>query len=342
MKKNQKIVFVFFVSTIFSVVFFSFKKDKIEFIQPKGFPKPLYDFSKNPLTDAGFKLGRKLFYDPILSKDSSTSCNSCHLQFSGFTHVDHALSHGIHGLKGNRNSPVLVNLAWQKFFMLDGGVTNLELQPLAPLTNPVEMDENMAHVVMKLNRSHYYRSHFQQAFGDSLITGQHVLKALTQFLVMLESYHSKFDKVMNGEEKFSVEEENGFRFFKKNCAACHINQTFTDGAFHNIGLPYDTELKDVGRMKITKDKRDSLKFKTPTLRNVAASYPYMHDGRFKNLDEVIDFYATDKSNNLAVDKLLRRKIIFKNNDKKDLLAFLKTLTDKEFLNDLKFRDWVNE
>ena len=324
------------------MIFSSFKNSKIEFVQPKGFPKPLYDLSKNPLTDAGFKLGRKLFYDPILSKDSSTSCNSCHLQYSGFTHIDHALSHGIHGLKGNRNSPVLVNLAWSKFFMLDGGVTNLELQPLGPITNPVEMDENMAHVVMKLNRSHYYRSHFGVVFGDSVVTGQHVLKALAQFLVMLESYNSKFDKVMRGEESFSAEEENGFRFFKKNCAACHINQTFTDGAFHNIGLTYDAELKDVGRMKITKDKRDSLKFKTPTLRNIAASYPYMHDGRFKTLEEVIDFYAEDKSKNEIVDKSLKRKIIFKNNDKKDLLTFLKTLTDKEFLYDLKFRDWVNE
>ena len=119
-------------------------------------------------------------------------------------------------------------------------------------------------------------------------------------------------------------------------------QSFTDGAFHNIGLTYDAELKDVGRMKITKDKRDSLKFKTPTLRNIAASYPYMHDGRFKTLEEVIDFYAEDKSKNEIVDKSLKRKIIFKNNDKKDLLTFLKTLTDKEFLYDLKFRDWVNE
>jgi cytochrome c peroxidase len=342
MKFSKKILLLIFCATVSVVIFSSFKKSKIEFVQPKGFSKPLYDFSKNPLTEAGFKLGRKLFNDPILSKDSSTSCSSCHLQFSAFTHVDHALSHGIHSLQGNRNSPVLVNLAWQKFFMLDGGVTNLEMQPLSPITNPVEMDETLEHVVMKLNRSKYYKSKFQQAFGDSVVTGQHVLKALAQFLVMLESYDAKFDKVMRGEENFTAQEQNGFNFFKKNCANCHTGQTFTDGGFHNIGLPYDAELKDVGRMKITKDQRDSLKFKTPTLRNIAVSYPYMHDGRFKTLEEVIDFYDEDKSKNKIVDKSLQRKIIFKENDKKDLLAFLQTLTDKEFLYDLKFRDWVNE
>ena len=342
MKKALKIFFVVGSIAIVAIIFSAFRKDKIEFVQPKGFPKPLYDFSKNPITDAGFKLGRKLFFDPVLSQDSTISCESCHLQFTAFTHVDHALSHGINGLKGNRNSPTLQNLAWNKFFMWDGGINNLEVQPLAPITNPLEMANTMENVVRKLNHSASYRMRFYQAFGDSVVTGQHVLKALSQFLLLLESFNSKYDKVMSGEQKFSINEQHGFELFKKNCAACHTNQTFTDGAFHNIGLNYDSELKDIGRAKITKDKIDSMKFKTPSLRNVAVSYPYMHDGRFKTLEDVIDFYTQKKYGKTNLDKILKRQIILNEQEKKDLVAFLKTLTDKEFLFDLKFRNWVNE
>jgi cytochrome c peroxidase len=340
----SKILFMLFFCAIIFIVQSSFttNKNEIKFVQPKGFPKPFYDFSKNKITEAGFKLGRKLFYDPILSKDSSTSCNSCHLQFTGFTHVDHAFSHGIGGQTGNRNSPTLQNLAWQKFFMWDGGVTNLEMQPINPIENPIEMGSKMKIVVEKLNHSHYYKTKFYQAFGDSTITGQRLLKALSQFLVMLESINSKYDKVKHGEEKFTANEENGFKIFKKNCAACHTENLFTDGTFHNTGLNYDAELKDIGRMKITHDKNDSLKFKTPTLRNIAVSYPYMHDGRFKKLEQVIDFYTEDKSTNNLVDKILKRRIILSAQEKKDVLAFLQTLTDKEFLFDARFRDYVNE
>ena len=159
---------------------------------------------------------------------------------------------------------------------------------------------------------------------------------------MLESYNSKYDKVKRGEEKFTINEENGFQVFKKNCASCHTGNLFTDGAFHNTGLNYDAELKDIGRMKITHDKNDSLQFKTPTLRNIAASYPYMHDGRFKKLEQVIDFYSEDKSKNNSIDKNLKRRIILSEQEKKDVISFLQTLTDKEFLFDLRFRDYVNE
>ena len=343
-KYFSKILFTLFFCSIIFVVQSSFTHDKneIKFIQPKGFPKPLYDFNKNKITEAGFKLGRKLFYDPILSKDSSTSCNSCHLQFTAFTHVDHAFSHGIGGQTGTRNSPTLQNLAWQKFFMWDGGVTNLEMQPINPIESPIEMGNTMKVVVNKLNHSAYYKHKFYEAFGDSIVSGQHVLKALSQFLVMLESYNSKYDKVKSGEEKFTINEESGFQIFKKNCASCHTGNLFTDGAFHNTGLHYDTELKDIGRMKITHDKNDSLKFKTPTLRNIAVSYPYMHDGRFKKLEQVIDFYTEDKSKNNSIDKHLKRRIILSAQEKKDLISFLQTLTDKEFLFDLRFRDYVNE
>jgi cytochrome c peroxidase len=315
----------------------------IKFVQPKGWPKPAYDFSKNKLTDNGFKLGRKLFFDPILSRDCTISCSSCHLQFSGFTHVDHSLSHGIDGLKGTRNSSTIFNMAWSKSFMWDGGVNNLEVQPLNPITNPVEMDEKLAHVVMKLNRSALYRKRFYAAFGDSIITGQRVLKALAQFVVMLESYNAKYDKYMRKEPggEMNEQELKGLHLFRKNCASCHSEPLFTNNSFQNNGLPLDVELKDIGRMKITGKPKDSLTFRVPSLRNISVSAPYMHDGRFRNLKQVLDHYSNGITDSLHVATELKKGILLSEQDKADLISFLQTLTDKEFLFDLRFRNYAN-
>ena len=187
---------------------------------PKNWPKAHYDFKKNPLTEEGFQLGRNLFYDPIISRDSTISCASCHLQQTGFTHVDHQLSHGIDGKIGTRNSLALINLAWNKDFMWDGGVNNLQVQPLNPITNPAEMDETLEHVIEKLQRSEKYKSLFTKAFGDNRITSQRLLKALAQFTVMLKSSNSKYDKVMRKEASFAKNEQHGYDLFKKNCASC--------------------------------------------------------------------------------------------------------------------------
>jgi cytochrome c peroxidase len=311
---------------------------------PPKWPKPIYDFSKNALTQAGFKLGRKLFFDPLLSKDSSVSCSSCHLQFTGFTHVDHALSHGINGLKGTRNSMALINLAWNNSFMWDGGVNNLEVQPLNPITSQTEMDETLEHVVFKLNRSAAYRKRFLLAFGDSLITGQRVLKALAQFAVALESYNSKYDKHIRHEpgSAFTPEEERGLRLFRAHCDGCHKEPLFMSNTFENNGLPADKELKDIGRMKITGNPDDSLKFRVPTLRNISVSYPYMHDGRFHSLGQVLDHYTSGIMQSRTLAKQLRHGLSLTDDDKKDLILFLQTLTDKDFLFDLRFRDYVIE
>ena len=182
---------------------------------PKGWPKPNYDFKRNPSTEEGFQLGRHLFYDPILSRDNSISCASCHLQATGFTHVDHQLSHGIDGKIGTRNSMALINLAWSKDFMWDGGVNNLEMQPINPITNPNEMDESLEHVLSKLQNSQKYRGLFNKAFGDEKITSQGLLKALAQFTVMLLSANSKYDRVMRKEETFTEREQIGYNLFKK-------------------------------------------------------------------------------------------------------------------------------
>lgn len=298
---------------------------------PKGWPKPKYDFKKNPLTEEGFQLGRNLFYDPILSRDNTISCESCHLQNNGFTHIDHDVSHGIDGKIGTRNSLVLTNLAWSSSFMWDGGVNNLEVQPLNPITNPLEMDEKLENVIAKLQRSQKYRTLFAKAFGDEKVTSQRLLKALAQFTVMLTSSDSKYDKVMRHEARFTEQEEKGYQLFRTNCASCHKEPLFADDKFENNGLMPDDYFKDGGRIKITKNKQDSLRFKVPTLRNIELTGPYMHDGRIKNLQMVLFHYTEDIQNSPTLSKQLAKKIILSEPDKGNLLQFLGTLTDEKFI-----------
>ena len=302
---------------------------------PKGWPKPQYNFTNNPLTEEGFQLGRRLFYDPILSRDSTISCSSCHLQATGFTHVDHGLSHGIDGKIGTRNSMTLINLAWSKDFLWDGGVNHLDVQPLNPITSPIEMDETLEHVVSKLQKKEKYQYIFKEAFGTSKITGQLILKALSQFTVMLKSSNSKYDKVMRKETDFSEGEQKGYALFKQHCASCHSEPLFTSNKFENNGLQIDTTLNDFGRMKITHKKEDSLRFKVPTLRNIQFTFPYMHDGRFKTLTEVVKHYNSIQKNKI-IPKELAEPMRLSDNDRSDLVAFLKTLTDNEFLFNPRF------
>ncbi len=297
---------------------------------PQKWPKPVYDFSKNPVTEEGFQLGRNLFYDPILSRDNTISCASCHSQANGFTHADHELSHGMEGRIGSRNSLALVNLAWSKNFMWDGAVNNLEVQPLNPITNPLEMDETLENVILKLERSPKYKAMFSKAFDDEKITSQRLLKALAQFTVMLTSSNSKYDKVMRKEQVFSKQELKGYELFKSNCASCHKEPLFSGDKLENNGLAVDKDLNDLGRMKVTGKPNDKLRFKIPTLRNSRFTFPYMHDGRFKTLNDVVKHY-----NSLSTDKNLAEELItpmnLSDDDRVDLVAFLHTLTDNDFL-----------
>lgn len=329
-----------------TVISFSEKQTgdgEVTFKVPNGWPKPVYDFKKNPLSQEGFKLGRRLFFDPVLSRDSSISCSSCHTQFSAFTHVDHPVSHGINGLKGTRNSLTIFNLAWSTSFMWDGRVKTLEEQPVNPITNPVEMDNSMDNVVKKLNESDTYKADFNKAFGYGPITNQKVLKAIAQFLVSLQSTNSKYDKVIVQKSKeisFTEDEKSGLQIFRDHCAQCHKEPLFTDNRFKNIGMKVIPFYKDYGRMLITQDPKDSLLFKVPSLRNVAASYPYMHDGRFNTLEEVIDHYRFNVVQSPTLAPELRQPLRINEEQKAQLIAFLNTLTDEEFLYDMRFRNWV--
>ena len=298
---------------------------------PKNWPKPVYDFKKNPLTTNKIELGRELFYDPILSKNNQVSCASCHSPYTAFTHVDHDLSHGIEDRIGTRNSPALMNLAWHHLFMWDGAINHLDMQALAPISHPDEMGETMEHVSQKLQQSNKYRRLFKKAFNDTIITGEYTLKAMSQFMLTLVSANSKYDSVMRKQTQFTEQENKGYQLFKQHCSSCHSEPLFTHTGFENNGLPVDTTLNDIGRMRITKNSLDSLKFKVPTLRNIEFSFPYMHDGRFKKISDVLKHYTSGIVNSKTLAKSLQQPIVLTSNDKVDLTAFLLTLTDKAFL-----------
>ena len=303
----------------------------VAFTIPNGWPAPAYNFKKNPPDADKILLGRILFYDPILSRDSTISCASCHLQYTAFTHTDHSLSHGIEGRIGTRNSSVLVNLAWSNSFMWDGAVKNLDQQAEKPITHPMEMDENIQHVATRLNSSHLYRRLFYMAYNDSVATPKRIQQSLSQFMLTLVSSNAKYDRVKQGTDTFTIAEANGYTFFKQHCNTCHTEPLFTNNRFENNGLAVDGTLHDIGRMQVTGRAKDSLKFKTPTLRNIALSYPYMHDGRFKTLGMVLNNYSMGIVQTPTLHPQLKKGIYFTPLQKAEMIAFLNTLTDTTFL-----------
>ncbi len=310
----------------------------IHFIVPKGWPKPLYDFSKNPITKEGFELGRKLFYDVRLSKDEKFSCASCHQQFAAFSTFDHPLSHGFNNQQTSRNAPSLQNLAWQQNFMADGGITHLDLQPLAPITAENEMAETIQNVLKKLKSDKTYQSMFRAAFGKETINTQGLGKALSQFMLLLVSNHSKYDKVMSGEDSFLLAEKLGYQIFQTKCISCHPAPFFTDFQYRNAGLPLDDYLKDYGRLKITNNAIDSLLFRVPSLRNIALTAPYGHDGRFTSLINLFDHYRKQMVLGPTTDSLFKNRLPLSNFEIGQLRAFLHTLTDTLFTKDPRFAD----
>lgn len=330
---------LYLVCTFLVILFVSadtyYYDQPIKIDYPESWPSPTYDFDSNPLTKAGVDLGRKIFYDPLLSKDCTVSCANCHLSYSAFTHVDHRLSHGIGDSIGNRNSLALMNLAWNKSFMWDGSVHNLDMQALAPITDPKEMGNSLDIVIQRLKDSDYYSTEFNNIFGDE-VTVPKLLKVLAQFQLTLISANSKYDQVMRGDTAFTVKEESGYKLFLKHCNHCHTEPLFTNGDFANNGLTPDPLLMDLGRYSITKDPQDSFKFRVPTLRNISYSKPYMHDGRFRSLKSVINHYTLQNVNATTIDTTLKMGIYLSKKERIDLLAFLLTLSDKEFVFNQEF------
>lgn len=304
------------------------------FVRPDHFPTPVYAFDKNQLTQEGFELGRKLFYDPILSRDSSISCASCHNQSAGFSDPGKAFSTGVNGKSGKRNSPALANLAWYPSFMADGGINHIEVMPIAPITDSLEMNESLANLLEKLNSDENYQKLFNKAFGISEITDQKLLYALAQFMGMMISADSKYDNYLKGETKFTDSELRGYKLFQQNCASCHSGPLLTNFSFKNNGL--DLNAEDPGRERVTLNAQDHGKFRVPNLRNVELTYPYMHDGRFATLSEVIDHYTDGIQPTASLADELQTPIVLTKSEKEDLLKFLTTLTDYNYITNPMF------
>ena len=327
MGKNVVILCLF----AFMMISFVLIKDNHFFNPPDYFPKPVYDFQQNPLDSNKIELGRTLFYDPILSDNNTISCVSCHSSFNAFAHTDHDLSHGIFDSIGNRNAPALFNLAWQKAFMWDGAINHLDMQALAPISHKSEMGSNINAVIMKLNESKEYKEAFLNAFQDSTISTAEILKALSQFQLTLVSANAKYDRVKMGKEVFTEQEKNGYQLFKKDCASCHSEPLFSNYNFENNGLPIDPTINDLGRYVITENDNDKAKFKVPSLRNLSFTYPYMHDGRFMTLQEVINHYTSGIEHSETLSSQFNESIELSSNEKVDLISFLLTLNDKDFV-----------
>jgi len=296
----------------------------------------------NPQTVEGIALGKKLFFDPILSINNTIACVDCHAPENAFTDSD-KFSDGVDGIFGNRNSMPLFNLAWnydEKFFW-DGNTFSLEHQAFVPVTDPFEMKSNWADVESKLQQHAEYPSLFEKAFGASNIDSSLVTKAIAQFERTLISANSKFDKFLLGELNLSPEELNGFNVFmdeaKGDCFHCHgsdKNPLWTDNIFHNNGL--DETFADLGLGAVTGDPADNGKFKSPSLRNLEFTSPYMHDGRFASLDDVINHYSQGLKNSSTIDPLMKKVdqggVGLTDKDKADLKAFLLSLSDYDFIN----------
>jgi len=313
-----------------------------KFTISRFFPRP--DLPRdNPLTVEGVSLGSELFFDRRLSADNTESCAACHHPRVGLAE-NRRFSRGIGGEIGTRNAMPLENLAWKKEFFWDGRAASLREQVLQPIQNPIEMHESLDYLVTKLSADPNYRRLFVNAFGSGEITPDRIARALEQFLLVQVSFDSKFDRVALGREKFTPEEQRGFQLFHTeydpahgqygaDCFHCHGGALFQSQSFANNGL--DTEFKDQGRYIVTKRDGDRGKFAVPSLRNVAVTAPYMHDGRFRTLEEVVEHYCTGMKRSATLDPNLAKHpdggVPLSESDKRALVAFLKTLTDERFL-----------
>jgi len=335
---------IFIISMLLVVVIsVSCKKHEVnsiepfEFSAPSYFPQLQYDFSDNNVTKGRFDLGKLLFFDPVLSSDSSVSCATCHAQVHAFADHNTSLSAGVDGNLGKRNSPSIANMAFSPAFMWDGGVNHLEIFSLAPITDPNEMNETMSNVIDKLNQNDAYKWMFKRNYDVDIVNDQVLFKALTVYMTMIVSDQSKYDQWKRGETQLSVEEEEGRLLFSSKCASCHSGALQTDFSYRNNGLDASFQ-DDLGRGLITQNTDDYGKFKVPSLRNVLLTYPYMHDGRMFTIRQVLDHYDDGISLSETLDPLLENGIPMTEVEKDKIIAFLETLTDYELLD----AQWLNQ
>ncbi len=361
---------ILFLSALFiTLTFFSCADDPaMEFVQLDEtpyvltyghFPEPDLP-TDNPLTQQGVTLGKMLFFETMLSKDGTQSCASCHRQQDGFSDTT-KFSIGVELMPGRRQAMPVFNMAWHSNeFFWDGRAALLRDQSLKPIQDPLEMNETLENVIAKLSSTQMYRDQFTRTFGSDEITAEKMSLAMEQFMLSIVSNDSKYDAYLKDpiSHPLSASEERGRILFETefnpffpdqsgaDCAHCHGGFNFENDQYMNNGLDTDLTFTDLGREETTNLAEDRAKFKVPSLRNVGVTPPYMHDGRFKTLEEVIDHYNEHIQESSTVDPALLQVISngglkLTEEDKKDLIAFLHSLTDPTFLNNEEFADPFN-
>ena len=367
MKLNAKYKFLLFGS-ILSIILFSCKKGELTETETTttvvgiddtpftlnfgALPEPTIA-SDNPLTKRGVELGRKLFYETKLSADQSMACATCHLQENAFSDP-RRFSIGVEGLPGGRQAMAIFNMAWNNNeFFWDGRAHLLRDQSILPIQDPLEMNETLENVISKLSADESYTDLFMLAFGSREITSVNISLALEQFMNTIVSSNSKYDQFLAGNASLSTSEERGRALFfdeynpafpttsGADCAHCHSGANFENDRYMNNGLDSDPMFTDFGREKATGLVEDRAKFKVPSLRNIAVTAPYMHGGRFTTLEEVVDHYDNALVSSTTIDPALEYTrtnggLMLTQQDKDDLVAFLKTLTDETMLTDEQF------
>ncbi len=344
----RKVVFILFSLLVLSFTG-KFTTTPYKFPELKFFPR-MPVAVKNPVTVEGVKLGRQLFYDPILSIDRSMSCASCHNQKSAFSDSPNSFSKGRNETTMRRNTMPLFNLAWYPAFFWDGRANSIEEQIFHPVREYNEMNLEWKVAVDRIKKNIVYKTQFKQAFGNSKIDSVQIAFAIAQFLRTLISYQSKYDQVISGKTLFTKDEYQGFILVndqtKGDCIHCHI----TDGdalgttlVFSNNGLDAvvnANDYKDIGRGAVTGKTTDYGKFIVPSLRNLAFTSPYMHDGRFKTLEEVINFYSEGLQQSATIDSKMefvhQGGAKLNSEEKKKIIAFLLTLSDSSFISNPEF------
>jgi len=335
----MKKIFSFLLLSLFLVSCAGSDSDEIYFDNPElslnipsDFPEANSYVSLNKPTKYGAELGEKFFADKRFSKDNTISCASCHIQANAF--ADHnARAIGIEGRIGLRNAPPLQNLMFLKFFNWDGSRLQLETQPLVPIITHEEMDSSILEVIGKITDDATYKEMFKKAFGDQEITADRIYKSIAQFEYTLISANSKYDKVKRKEGQFTESEAAGFATFQQKCASCHSTELFTDQSFRNIGFPLNTDSNEAGRGRVTGIPTDFMSFRVPSLRNVEYTAPYGSFGQFETLKSVLDYFDSGVLNSENLDPIFKNngnRIPLTEQEKENLLAFMKTLSDKEF------------
>ena len=333
------------LSFLLVLTLISFISKKVEqptpFVFPSisYFPEPNYN-EQNPITEEGVLAGRYLFYDSILSKDYSISCASCHQQKYAFSDAGKTFSTGMNGLLLDRNTPPIFNLNWSQSLFWDGRASTPEQQVLFPVRNHKEMNLDWKTAETRINGSKFYTDLFSKAFPNKKIDSILISYAIAQFERTIISNNSKFDKVLRGETHLTKEEYAGFELVnnqeKGDCLHCHVTDAHglvTNGKFSNNGL--DSSPLDSGQYLVTQNINDIGKFKIPSLRNLYLTAPYMHDGRFLTVEEVLEFYSSGLQKSYTIDSKMQHinngGIQISEVEKKQIIAFLKCLTDSSLI-----------